>query len=86
MRANKCLFISRQLFIILCLLFSVSVPAGAKTFDWENPAMIKLNKEPAHCTLVPYQDVKTALNCVRNESPFYKSLNGDWKFHWSAMM
>ncbi|MHC4842314.1 MAG: beta-galactosidase, LacZ type [Planctomycetota bacterium] len=68
---------------IFYLLFAC-FNAAAAFFDWENPAMIKLNKEPAHCTLVPYQDVKTALKCVREDSPFYKSLNGEWKFHWSA--
>lgn len=50
--------------------------------DWENPEMIGQNKEPGHSTLIPYPDVETALKGVRSESPFYESLNGEWKFNW----
>ena len=50
--------------------------------DWENAEMIGQNKEPAHNTLIPYHDIKTALNNKREESRFYKSLNGNWKFQW----
>lgn len=50
--------------------------------DWENPRKIGQNKEPAHCTLIPYGDIKTALKGKREASRFYKSLNGNWKFHW----
>ena len=51
--------------------------------DWENTEIIGQNKEPAHNTLIPYQDIETALKGNREESIFYKSLNGDWKFHWA---
>ncbi|MQY56613.1 beta-galactosidase, partial [bacterium] len=50
--------------------------------DWENPRMIGQNKEPAHCTLMPYADRNKAIDGVRAASKFYSSLNGDWKFHW----
>ncbi|MHA2280903.1 MAG: glycoside hydrolase family 2 TIM barrel-domain containing protein [Promethearchaeota archaeon] len=50
--------------------------------DWENAEMIGQNKEPTHNTLIPYQDIETALDGNREDSKFYKSLNGDWKFHW----
>lgn len=54
----------------------------ASVTDWENPEVVGRNKEPAHCTLMPYPDTQTALECKREASPFYKSLNGKWKFHW----
>ncbi|MHC4842979.1 MAG: beta-galactosidase, LacZ type [Planctomycetota bacterium] len=50
--------------------------------DWENPEIISINKEAGHCTLVPYGDVKTAWESEREKSPYYKSLNGKWKFNW----
>ena len=50
--------------------------------DWENPEMVGRNKEPAHCTLVPYPNTAMALQGKREASPFYKSLNGNWKFNW----
>jgi beta-galactosidase len=49
--------------------------------DWENPEVVGRNKEPGHCTLMPYPDVETALKCDREASPFSQSLNGNWKFH-----
>jgi len=50
--------------------------------DWENPDVVGINKEPGHCTLVPYPDIETAIKADRKASGFYKSLNGNWKFHW----
>ena len=48
--------------------------------DWENPQVVGLNKEPAHATLLPYQDVRSALANDRTGSAYFKLLNGDWKF------
>jgi len=50
--------------------------------DWENQHMIGQNKEPGHCTLMPYPDAALAIKATREVSPFHKSLNGLWKFHW----
>ena len=52
--------------------------------DWENPAVIGRNRELAHATYVPYPDRAGALRGVDADSPYYRSLNGQWKFHWSA--
>ncbi|KPK74858.1 MAG: hypothetical protein AMJ79_12985 [Phycisphaerae bacterium SM23_30] len=52
--------------------------------DWENPQMLGQNKEHAHCTLMAFLDMESARRLKREESPFYQSLNGRWKFHWSA--
>jgi beta-galactosidase len=51
--------------------------------DWENPQVVGRNKQPAHATLLPYADEKTALIGDRNLSPFFQRLNGDWKFHFA---
>ncbi|MHA1986035.1 MAG: glycoside hydrolase family 2 TIM barrel-domain containing protein [Promethearchaeota archaeon] len=50
--------------------------------DWENAEMIEQNKEPSHNTLIPYQELETALSGNREDSIFYKTLNGNWKFRW----
>jgi beta-galactosidase len=65
---------------ILPVLLSQS--SGKQIIDWENPEMIGYNKEPAHCTLIPYEDFQTALAGTRDASEFYQSLNGKWKFYW----
>ena len=49
--------------------------------DWENAEMIGRNKEPGHCTLIPFDNVESALKGSENSSQFL-SLNGNWKFNW----
>jgi beta-galactosidase len=51
--------------------------------DWENPQVVGRNKQPAHATLLPYADVATALAGERNNSPYFKLLNGNWQFHFA---
>ncbi|MFX0135665.1 MAG: sugar-binding domain-containing protein, partial [Candidatus Hodarchaeota archaeon] len=53
-----------------------------KKIDWENSEFISWNKESAHATLLPYQDIKSSLDGIRTESNYFKSLNGNWKFNW----
>ena len=50
--------------------------------DWENPEMFDRNKEAPHCPIIPYHDAQTAIKNDPAASPFYKSLNGTWKFYW----
>ena len=54
---------------------------GSVVNDWENPEVTGRNKEPGHCTLVPYPDVETAVAGQGESSPLYQSLNGAWKFN-----
>jgi beta-galactosidase len=88
---NKTIMFATLIFVALNL--AVALQPGAsehsqsngkenKTMDWENPAMIGRNKEPAHCTYIPYADTETALKNNPDKSPYYFSLNGTWKFNW----
>ena len=70
------------MFAVISTLFLTAALAAAAVPDWENPRVFSVNKEPAHCTLMPYPDTDTALLGTREASPFHKSLNGKWKFHW----
>ncbi len=66
-----------------CAQLSVRGPAGPEEVpDWENEAVLSRNKEPGHCTLIPYEDTQSALKSVREASVYYQSLNGTWKFNW----
>ncbi len=68
--------------IVLILFSSAHLKGQAVVNDWENPKMFGQNREPAHCTLIPYEDHKQALRDKPERSPYYLSLNGTWKFHW----
>jgi beta-galactosidase len=54
-----------------------------KLKDWENPQKVGEHKEPAHATLMPYPDLEMALAGDREANPFFKLLNGKWRFHWA---
>ncbi|HHS13437.1 MAG TPA: DUF4981 domain-containing protein [bacterium] len=55
----------------------------SQTPDWENPKIFGRNKEKPHSTLTLFPDAESALTFDRERTPYHKSLNGDWKFHWS---
>jgi len=58
--------------------------------EWENPRLTGLNNQSPHATMVICPDASTALeirfaaNSERVKSPFYRSLNGSWKYHYSS--
>lgn len=64
----------KYIFIFTLLISLYSVEAQTVP-DWENPAVIGINKEPYHSTLT--------LPSLKGESDQIVSLNGMWKFHWS---
>lgn len=76
------LFLVLSSILLLSLDCSKNLPLKDAGYDWENPAVLGINKEPAHCTLIPYPDVPSALQNDPFQSPFCKSLNGTWKFHY----
>ena len=68
---------------ILLILFVLSVNISAQSvYNWENPAIFRINNEPAHANLLPYPDLASAMTFERSGSAFYKSLNGIWQFKY----
>lgn len=65
-----------QKLIIISILLVLLHPVGAQAIpDWENPAVIGINKETYHTTLT--------LPSQKKESDQIITLDGMWKFHWS---
>ncbi len=50
---------------------------------WEDPAVFQVNCEPGRAWFTPHADAATAADPEPESSPFYLSLNGTWKIHWS---
>jgi len=73
------------LFVSVLLLSTSRATAAPCAEDWEDQTVIGRNKEAPHCTLMPFtgfQDPAAAMEARRDDSPFFHSLNGDWRFHW----
>ncbi|UCC72525.1 MAG: DUF4981 domain-containing protein [Gemmatimonadota bacterium] len=61
------------------------IPTGAEAQeapDWENPAVVAINKEAPHATLFPFESRELALARDEGRSLYYQLLNGRWKFNW----
>lgn len=54
----------------------------AQNNDWENPKLIDINKEKAHASFMLYDQEDKVLNDDYTQSPYYQSLNGNWKFQY----
>jgi len=65
-----------------------SVTTAARAADpvpeWRNPAALHAGVETPAATMVRYADAATAATLDAAKSPFVQSLNGPWKYHWSA--
>ncbi|HEX9018437.1 MAG TPA: glycoside hydrolase family 2 TIM barrel-domain containing protein [Anaerolineaceae bacterium] len=51
--------------------------------DWENPQVVAINRFPAHATGLPYSDEAGAVSRDAQRTPWSRSLNGLWKFHFA---
>src|SRR5690606_37902776 len=76
------LVIGGLVLLIWCTYSHVPVFAQSAP-EWENEQVFEVNREPMHVTLMPYASVEQARAYDRSTSPFFASLNGTWKFHWS---
>lgn len=64
--------------------FSYTPPANGYP-EWNNnPDIFQLNRLPAHATLISYDTLEEALRGEREQSSYYLSLNGTWKFSWAS--
>ncbi|QZT38406.1 DUF4981 domain-containing protein [Halosquirtibacter xylanolyticus] len=70
----------KLLLVAMCCIVYTSF--ANKKSDWENQYVIGYNKQPAHASLIPYDNVSMALEMNENISSRMMSLNGIWKFHW----
>lgn len=68
--------------IIFELLFIVTGFAQ-KEPDWNNVNVIQINREKPHTTMMVYEDTAIALTDNKEQSAYFKSLNGNWKFNCS---
>ncbi|MBS2099383.1 glycoside hydrolase family 2 TIM barrel-domain containing protein [Carboxylicivirga linearis] len=72
----------KKLVLLSLLTLGICKPFQAQDNDWENPAVFGINKEAPRATAFPYANAQQALKGNPAASPFYYSLNGEWKFNW----
>lgn len=57
-------------------------PAAPTGKEWEQEQNLSLNKEVPHANFHSFADVESAKKILPEHSAFWRSLDGDWKFHW----
>jgi beta-galactosidase len=50
--------------------------------EWEDPSVVELGKEPAHTFAMSYTNPDDVFENDFSKSPYFKSLNGTWKFYY----
>ena len=63
-------------------LFFISFSQNEFPEDLKNPKIFNVNRVEPHTYYIPFANSENALSQKNDESPFYKSLNGTWKFNW----
>ena len=61
--------------VLISIVLCTAIMASAQVHDWENPAVLGINKLPYHATL--------QLPSKEKECNEIVSLDGQWLFHWS---
>ncbi len=71
--------------LLSCFLVAVWLAGGlAAERDWENEQVFGRHKEEPRATAMVYPSERLAMADQRDTSPWFQSLNGPWRFHWSA--
>jgi beta-galactosidase len=71
-----------MLFVLSCKSKFEKEPFPEKSpRDWENQAVNQINREPVHATFIPFDSEEKVATNDYMASPYYKNLNGQWKFN-----
>ena len=87
---TKSLIAASSLLVVALVPINSTSLAVETPPDWQNPRLTGSNNAPPHATMIICPDAKTALkidyaaNSEHVKSPFYRSLNGDWKYHYAS--
>jgi len=70
--------------VLMLLINSPQTMAQEKNIfeDIENPSVVSRNTVEPHTFYVPFANVEQAFKNKKEASPYFKSLNGTWKFNW----
>jgi beta-galactosidase len=70
-----------RIFQVFVLMITFAVYAEKPVInDWENPAVVGINKLPARASFFPFSNIKEA-KAAKELASNYLSLNGVWKFN-----
>ncbi|QDU90400.1 Beta-galactosidase [Pirellulimonas nuda] len=69
--------------VVAVVLVAVACPGVWAVDDWENEQVYQRGRLPARATFWPLGSVRAAVDESREASPWVRTLDGRWRFHWS---
>ena len=57
-----------------------TAPTG---WEWQSPDSVAVNKQQPHAWFFSFRNIDEARKVLPENSSYWKSLNGMWKFHWA---
>ncbi|MEG1573682.1 MAG: glycoside hydrolase family 2 TIM barrel-domain containing protein [Bacteroidales bacterium] len=71
--------------VIVAFSFILAMPSVAENRYKEitTPGLLSVNREKARASFLPFKEEEQALKGIYWRSPYYKNLNGKWKFYYS---
>ena len=70
------------LIAIIAVVTAMAQPQAPRP-EWDDPAVLHVSTEQPHATLMVYPSADLAAAGDRTRSPWFRSLNGTWKFNWA---
>ncbi len=64
--------------------FEYGTSAAPDGSEWQSPERLSLNKEQPRAYMFQFATVDQAKGVLPQQSPYYQSLDGTWKFQWVA--
>lgn len=74
-----------KIMIVLSQFIFIASGLSQTLTEWDDITVTSLNREMSHDLNIPYATAEQARTMDMSASPYYLSLNGIWKFHWSPL-
>ncbi len=72
------------IFLLLASLVSTCSALAMERPAWDDVRVLHINREQPHTSMMVFPSKEEARVHDRDRSPWFRSLNGIWKFHWAS--
>ena len=71
--------------VALLSLFAIPTGGSAQTLtEWDDVSINSVKREAAHTLSIPFADEAAVASSQMEDSPYFLSLDGTWKFRWAG--
>ncbi len=70
--------------LLFAIILIQVVKVSSQNVEWQNSEMFGKNKIRPHATALSYPDKNAAMGLDPSDSPYWRSLNGSWKFRFHS--